>query len=184
MRKIIKNKVSLILNPQKNDRTTSSHSKINNPITNSAYSLRASDIINIHKDSKINNNINENNQFSIFNTSPNTKIAKNINLSKALQNITRSSHSSEGILNNKLVNRSNNILKNISTNINNNTRYINTSSNNNNNRHTVSMSNYSSSLTNHQRINFSLTDNAQRMKYQRISIKVNNKSNIIGIIII
>ena len=39
------------------------------------------------------------------------------------------------------------------------------------------MSNYSSSLTNHQRINFSLTDNAQRMKYQRISIKVNNRTN-------
>ena len=176
MRKIIKNKVSLTLNPQKNDRTTSSHSKVNNTITNSAYSLRTSNIINIHKDPKINNTINEKNKFLICNTSPNTKIAKNLNLSKALQNITRSSHSREGILSNKLVHKTNNILHNINTNINNNTRYINTSSinSNNNNRHTVSMSNYSSSVTNHQRINFSLTDNAQRMKYQRISIKVNN----------
>ena len=179
MRKIIKNKVSLTLNPQKNDRTTSSHSKVNNTITNSAYSLRTSNIINIHKDPKINNTINEKNKFSICNTSPNTKIAKNLNLSKALQNITRSSHSREGILSNKLVHKTNNILHNINTNINNNTRYINTSSinSNNNNRHTVNMSNYSSSVTNHQRINFSLTDNAQRMKYQRISIKVNNRTN-------
>ena len=177
MKKIIKNKVSLTLNPQKNDRTTSSHSRLNNPITNSAYSLRTSNIINIHKDPKINNKNNENNKFLICNTSPNSKIVNNLNLTRTLQNISRSSHSREGILSNKLVHKTNNILNNINNNINNNSNHIRTNNinnNNNNNRHTVSLSNYSS---NHQRINFSLTDNAQRMKYQRVSIKANSQNN-------
>ena len=46
MKKIIKNKVSLTLNPQKNERTLSSYPLAKNQITNSAYSLRTTNIIN------------------------------------------------------------------------------------------------------------------------------------------
>ena len=173
MKNIIKNKVSLTLNPQKNERTLSSYQQPRNQITNSAYSLRTSNIINVHKDPKINNNnnINNNNKYLICNTSPNNKIGKNLNLTRTLQNITRSSHSREGILSNKLVHK-NNILGNINSNISNNSNFINV----NNNRHTIRMSN-NNSITNHQRTNLSLTENTQRMKYQRISIKTNINTN-------
>ena len=171
MKNIIKNKVSLTLNPQKNERTLSSYQQPKKQITNSAYSLRTSNIINIHKDPKINNNINNNNKYLICNTSPNNKIGKNLNLTRTLQNITRSSHSREGILSNKLVHK-NNILGNINSNISNNSNFINV----NNNRHTIRMSN-NNSITNHQRTNLSLTENTQRMKYQRISIKTNINTN-------
>ena len=87
-----------------------------------------------------------------------------------MQNITHSSHSREGILSNKLVHK-NNVLSNIKTNINNNLNYINT----NNNRHTISMTN-ANSITNHQRKNLSLTENAQKMKYHRVLIKTNNSN--------
>ena len=170
MKKIIKNKVSLTLNPQKNDRSLTAYPQPKNQITNSAYSLRSSNIINIHKDPKLsnNNNINTNKNYLIYNTSPSNKIGKNLNLTRTLQNITHSSHSREGILSNKLVHK-NNVLSNIKTNINNNLNYINT----NNNRHTISMTN-ANSITNHQRKNLSLTENAQKMKYHRVLIKTNN----------
>ena len=170
MKKIIKNKVSLTLNPQKNDRSLTAYPQPKNQITNSAYSLRSSNIINIHKDPKLNNNnnINTNKNYLICNTSPSNKIGKNLNLTRTLQNITHSSHSREGILSNKLVHK-NNVLSNIKTNINNNLNYINT----NNNRHTISMTN-ANSITNHQRKNLSLTENAQKMKYHRVLIKTNN----------
>ena len=142
MRKIIKNKVSLTLNPQKNERTLTSYPQSKNPITNSAYSLRTSNIINIHKD-------------------------KNLNLTRTLQTITRSSHSKEGILSNKLVHK-NNVLSNINSNI----SYINT----NNPRHTVTISN-NTSINSHQRTSNSLNENSQKGKYQRISIKTNNIAN-------
>ena len=165
MKKIIKNKVSLTLNPQKNERTIPSYSQTNHPITNSASSLRTSNIMPTHKD-KEQKQININ-KYLICNTSPNNKITKHLNLTRTLQTITRSSHSKEGILSNKLVHK-NNVLSNINSNIN----YINT----NNPRHTVSVSN-NTSINAHQRNNFSLTENAQRGKYQRISIKTNNITN-------
>ena len=118
--KIIKNKVSLTLNPKKNERTLSSYQPVKKDITNSAYSLRTSNIINPRKDYKININTNK---YLICNTSPNTKITKNLNLTRTLQTITRSSHSREGILSNKLVHK-NNVLSNISNNSNiTNTKY-------------------------------------------------------------
>ena len=81
MKKIIKNKVSLTLNPQKNDRSLTAYPQPKNQITNSAYSLRSSNIINIHKDPKLsnNNNINTNKNYLIYNTSPSNKIGKNLN---------------------------------------------------------------------------------------------------------
>ena len=163
MKKIIKNKVSLTLNPQKNERTLTSYPQSKNPITNSAYSLRTSNIINIHKDQKPNNT----SKYLICNTSPNTKLTKNLNLTRTLQTITRSSHSKEGILSNKLVHK-NNVLSNINSNI----SYINT----NNPRHTVTISN-NTSTNSHQRSSYSLNDNNQKGKYQRISIKTNNITN-------
>ena len=163
MKKIIKNKVSLTLNPQKNERILSSYPQTKNQITNSAYSLRTSNIITTHKEQKPTNT----NKYLICTTSPNTKITKHLNLTRALQTITRSSHSKEGILSNKLVHK-NNVLSNINSNIN--------SININNTRHTVSVSN-NTSINTHQRNNLSLTENAQRGKYQRISIKTNNIVN-------
>ena len=163
MKKIIKNKVSLTLNPQKNERTLSSYPQTKNQITNSAYSLRTSNIITTHKEQKPTNT----NKYLICTTSPNTKITKHLNLTRALQTITRSSHSKEGILSNKLVHK-NNVLSNINSNIN--------SININNTRHTVSVSN-NTSINTRQRNNLSLTENAQRGKYQRISIKTNNLVN-------
>ena len=62
----------------------------------------------------------------------------------------------------------NNVLSNINSNIN--------SININNTRHTVSVSN-NTSINTRQRNNLSLTENAQRGKYQRISIKTNNLVN-------
>ena len=165
MKKIIKNKVSLTLNPQKNERTIPSYSQTNHPITNSAYSLRTSNIIPTHKD-KEQKQININ-KYLICNTSPNNKITKHLNLTRTLQTITRSSHSKEGILSNKLVHK-NNVLSNINSNIN----YINT----NNPRHTVSVSN-NTSINAHQRNNFSLPENAQRGKYQRKPITSNYNNN-------
>ena len=163
MKKIIKNKVSLTLNLQKNERILSSYPQTKNQITNSAYSLRTSNIITTHKEQKPTNT----NKYLICTTSPNTKITKHLNLTRALQTITRSSHSKEGILSNKLVHK-NNVLSNINSNIN--------SININNTRHTVSVSN-NTSINTRQRNNLSLTENAQRGKYQRISIKTNNLVN-------
>ena len=160
MKKIIKNKVSLTLNPQKNERTLSSNPQSKHPITNSAYSLRTSNIIVTHKEQKP---INVN-KYLICNTSPNNKITKHLNLTRTLQTITRSSHSKEGILSNKLVHK-NNVLSNINS----NTNYINTNAN----RHTASLSNTSTG-NNYLRINLPLTENAQKMKYQRVTIKTNN----------
>ena len=165
MKKIIKNKVSLTLNPQKNERTLPSNPQSKHPITNSAYSLRTSNIISTYKEQKP---INVN-KYLICNTSPSNKLTKHLNLTRTLQTITRSSHSKEGILSNKLVHK-NNVLSNIKSNIN----YINT----NNPRHTVSVSN-NTSINTHQRNNLSLTENAQKGKYQRISIKTDNNTNII-----
>ena len=176
MKNIIKNKVTLTLNPQKNERTYTSYPQSKNQITNSAYSLRTTNkinAINTHKDQK---QINTN-KYLICNTSPNTKITQNLNLTRTIQNITRSSRSKEGILSNKLVHK-NNILSNINPNSNinhmNHINHINT--NNTNNRHIVSMS-YNTSVNSHQRNNFPLTENTIRNKYQRISIKTNNVNN-------
>ena len=174
MQKIIKNKVSLTLNPKKNERTLSSYQPVKKDITNSAYSLRTSNMINPHKETKININTNK---YLICNTSPNTKITKNLNLTRTLQTITRSSHSKEGILSSKYIHK-NNILSNINTNHN----ITKTSSNNNisstntnsNYRHTISMSNTNSNTS--QRINYPLTQNAQRNKYQRVSIATNSNN--------
>ena len=179
MKNIIKNKVSLTLNPQKNERTLSSYPQSKNQITNSAYSLRTTNIINPINTHKYQRQINTN-KYLICNTSPNTKITKNLNLTRTLQNITRSSRSKEGILSNKLVHK-NNVLSNI--NPNSNISHINrinsnniNNTNTNSNRHTVSVS-YNTSVNNRQKSNLPLTENAQRNKYQRISIKTNNINN-------
>ena len=179
MKKIIKNKASLTLNPQKNERTLSSYPKAKNQITNSAYSLRTTNIINPINTNKYQRQINTN-KYLICNTSPNNKITKNLNLTRTIQNITRSSRSKEGILSNKLVHK-NNVLSNINPNSNisniSHVNRINSNSNNiNTNRHTVSVS-YNTSVNTHQKNNLPLTDNAQRNKYQRISIKTNNINN-------
>ena len=164
MKKIIKNKVSLTLNLNKNERTLSSNPQVKNQITNSAYTMRRSNMIDTHKDYSRKNNNTNNSKYSICNTSPNNKIQKHLNLTRTLQNITRSSRSKEGILSNKLVHKSNAL-----SNINSNTNYINTNAN----RHTTSLNNISTG-NNHLRINLPLTENAQKMKYQRVTIKTNN----------
>ena len=164
MKKIIKNKVSLTLNLNKNERTLSSNPQVKNQITNSAYTMRRSNMIDTHKDYSRKNNNTNNSKYSICNTSPNNKIQKHLNLTRTLQNIVRSSRSKEGILSNKLVHKSNAL-----NNINSNTNYINTNAN----RHTTNLNNTSTG-NNHLRINLPLTENAQKMKYQRVTIKTNN----------
>ena len=164
MKKIIKNKVSLTLNLNKNERTLSSNPQVKNQITNSAYTMRRSNMIDTHKDYSRKNNNTNNSKYSICNTSPNNKIQKHLNLTRTLQNIVRSSRSKEGILSNKLVHKSNAL-----NNINSNTNYINTNAN----RHTTNLNNISTG-NNHLRINLPLTENAQKMKYQRVTIKTNN----------
>ena len=164
MKKIIKNKVSLTLNLNKNERTLSSNPQVKNQITNSAYTMRRSNMIDTHKDYSRKNNNTNNSKYSICNTSPNNKIQKHLNLTRTLQNIVRSSRSKEGILSNKLVHKSNAL-----NNINSNTNYNNTNAN----RHTTSLNNISTG-NNHLRINLPLTENAQKMKYQRVTIKTNN----------
>ena len=165
MHRNAKNKITITVN-QTSDKNYSAYqrTKKNNP-TNSAYSLRTSNYSNAPtREFKINSN----NKYLICNTSPNTKITKHLNLTRTIQSIPRSSHSKEGILSSKYINK-NNALVGVRTNTNNRIHI-------NHNTSTVSTSTNRS-----QTINFSLTDNAQRGKYQRKPItnnyNINNNNN-------
>ena len=129
-------------------------------ITDSFYSLRKTNVNIAPKEFKINTN----NKYLICNTSPNVKISKHLNLTKTIQNIPRSSHSKEVYSNNKLLNK-NNILTGART----NTNYsINNSIN----------SSRTNKFTNRsQTINFSLTENSKKPKYQKITINNNPRNN-------
>ena len=165
MHRNAKNKITITVN-QTSDKNYSAYqrTKKNNP-TNSAYSLRTSNYSNAPtREFKINSN----NKYLICNTSPNTKITKHLNLTRTIQSIPRSSYSKEGILSSKYINK-NKALVGVRTNTNNRIHI-------NHNTSTVSTSTNRS-----QTINFSLTDNAQRGKYQRKPItnnyNINNNNN-------
>ena len=164
MRRNAKNKITInIHHPKERIYTAYNTTKKENK-TNSAYSLSSSHTNNAPKDYRINTN----NKYSICNTSPNTKISKHLNLTRTIQSIPRSSHSKEGIISNKFVHK-NNVLSTVRTNANNRIH-----SSNNNNTSTISnYTNYS------QTINYPLTENVQKGRYQRISIanNINSHSN-------
>ena len=101
-------------------------------------------------------------KYSICKTSPNTKISKHLNLTRTIQSIQRSSYLGEGIISNKLV-HNNNLLSGVSTNANNRIY--------NSNHNTSIITNYTNfSKT----INYPLTENVQKERYQRISIVTNS----------
>ena len=156
-----KNKIIINVN-QTSDKNYSAYqrTKKNNP-TNSAYSLRSSNYNNAPREFKINSN----NKYLICNTSPNTKISKHLNLTRTIQSIPRSSHSKEGIISSKYLNK-NKALVGVRTNTNNRIHIT------NHNTSTVTTSTNRS-----QTINFSLTENAQRGKYQRKPITNNYTNN-------
>jgi serine/threonine protein phosphatase PrpC len=110
--------------------------------------------------------INTNNKYLICNTSPNVKITKHLNLTRTIQNIPRSSHSKEVYSNNKLLNK-NNVLSGVRTNTNYSINYNNS----------VNSSRTNKSTNRSQTINFSLTENAKKAKYQKITINNNPKNN-------
>ena len=131
-------------------------------VTDSAYSLRKTNVNIATKEFKINTN----NKYLICNTSPNVKISKHLNLTRTIQNIPRSSHSKELYSNNRLLNK-NNILSGVRTNTNNSINYNNS----------VNSSRTNKSTNRSQTINFSLTENAKKAKYQKITINNNPRNN-------
>jgi len=131
-------------------------------ITDSSYSLRKTNVNIAPKEYKINTN----NKYLICNTSPNVKLSKHLNLTKTIQNIPRSSHSKEVYLNNKLLNK-NNILSGVRTNTNYSINYNNS----------INSSRTNKSTNRSQTINFSLTENSKKPKYQKITINNNNPRN-------
>jgi protein phosphatase 2C family protein 2/3 len=161
MRRNAKNKITITVH-QPNDRILSTYqsTKKETPTT-SAFSLRSSNYNSGPREFKINTN----KKYLICNTSPNTKISKHLNLTRTIQSIPRSSHSKEGIVSNKFINK-NNILSGVRTNTNN--RIHNT------NHNTSTISTYTNRS---QTIHYPLTENAQRGKYQRISITNNFNNN-------
>ena len=161
MHRNAKNKITITIH-QPNDRIYSAYqsTKKETPTT-SAFSLRSSNYNSGPREFKINSN----KKYLICNTSPNTKISKHLNLTRTIQSIPRSSHSKEGIVSNKFINK-NNILSGVRTNTNN--RIHNT------NHNTSTISTYTNRS---QTINYPLTENAQRGKYQRISITNNFNNN-------
>jgi hypothetical protein len=130
-------------------------------IIDSAFSLKKSNFNNGPKEFKINTN----KKYLICNTSPNSKISKHLNLTRTIQSIPRSSHSKEGYLNNKLVNKNSNILSGVRKNTNYSINY-----NNGNNSYISTSTNRS------QTISFTLTENIQKSRYQKISISNNQKN--------
>ena len=161
MHRNAKNKITITVH-QPNDRILSTYqsTKKETPTT-SAFSLRSSNYNSGPREFKINTN----KKYLICNTSPNTKISKHLNLTRTIQSIPRSSHSKEGIVSNKFINK-NNILSGVRTNTNN--RIHNT------NHNTSTISTYTNRS---QTIHYPLTENAQRGKYQRISITNNFNNN-------
>ena len=163
MHKIINKKNTTTINGS-NDRIISTYQNFTKKtgINDSTYSLRKSNFNNGPKEFKLNTN----KKYLICNTSPNSKISKHINLTRTIQSIPRSSHLKEGYLNNKLVNKNNNILSGVRTNTNYSINY-----NNGNNSYLSTSTNRS------QTISFTLTENAQKKnRYQKISISNNQKN--------
>ena len=163
MHKIINKKNTTTINGS-NDRIISTYQNFTKKtgINDSTYSLRKSNFNNGPKEFKLNTN----KEYLICNTSPNSKISKHINLTRTIQSIPRSSHLKEGYLNNKLVNKNNNILSGVRTNTNYSINY-----NNGNNSYLSTSTNRS------QTISFTLTENAQKKnRYQKISISNNQKN--------
>ena len=154
MHRNAKNKITIKIS-KPNERIYSAYQSTKKEnTTNSAYSLLSSNYNNGQREFKINNN----NKYSICKTSPNTKISKHLNLTRTIQSIPRSSHSREGIISNKLVHK-NNLLSGVSTNTNNRIY--------NSNHNTSIISNYTNPS---KTINYPLTENVQKGRYQRISI--------------
>ena len=158
MRRNAKNTITITVN-HPNERIYSAYQRTNNT-NSSAYSLRNSNYNNPPRSFQINSN----NKYLICNTSPNTKISKHLNLTRTIQSIPRSNHSKEGIISNKYVVNRNNVLVGVRPNINNRIQT---------NHNTSTISTYTNRS---QRQNYSLTENAQRGKYQRKPI-TNNYSN-------
>jgi serine/threonine protein phosphatase PrpC len=131
-------------------------------VIDSSYTLRKTNMNIANKEIKINTN----NKYLICNTSPNVKISKHLNLTRTIQNIPRSSHSKEVYSNNKLLNK-NNVLSGVRTNTNYSINYNNS----------VNSSRTNKSTNRSQTINFSLTENAKKAKYQKITINNNPKNN-------
>jgi len=171
MDKNARNKISVKVN-QSNDRIISSYQNISKKTSNntsSSYSMRNSNINNKTREVRTNSN---NNKYLICNTSPNTKISKHLNLTRTIQSIPRSSHSKEGNISNKFINK-NNILSGVKINANANTSYTynhNYNKINNNNSYIITS-------TKPQTISFSLTENIPKIKYQKITISNNNTKN-------
>ena len=171
MDKNARNKISVKVN-QSNDRIISSYQNISKKTSNntsSSYSMRNSNINNKTKEVRTNSN---NNKYLICNTSPNTKISKHLNLTRTIQSIPRSSHSKEGNISNKFINK-NNILSGVKINANANASYTynhNYNKINNNNSYIITS-------TKPQTISFSLTENIPKIKYQKITISNNNTKN-------
>ena len=164
MHRNAKYKITINLN-QPNDRIYSAYqSSKKQTTTNSAFSLRTS---NYNNPAPREFKINSNNKYLICNTSPNTKISKHLNLTRTIQSIPRSSNSKEGVLSNKLTYK-NNILNGMRINTNNR---INTTHN------TSTISTFSTYTNRSKKINYPLTENAQKGKYQRISITNNYNYN-------
>ena len=163
MRRNAKNKITLTIH-HPNERINTAYNIIKKESrTNSGNSLSSSNNNNASKDYRINTI----NKYPICNTSPNTKISKQLNLTRTIQSIPRSSNSKEGIISNKFVHR-NNILSSVRTNTNNR---IHNSANNNN---TSTISNYTNRSP---IINYPLTENIQKGRYQRKSIANNITSH-------
>jgi len=161
MHKIINKKNTTTIN-RSNDRIISTFQNFSKKTgIDSAYSLRKINFNNGPKEFKINTN----KKYLICNTSPNSKISKHLNLTRTIQSIPRSSLSKEGYLNNKLVNKNNNILSGVRTNTNYSINY-----NNGNNSYISTSTNRS------QTISFTLTENSQKNRYQKISISNNQKN--------
>ena len=163
MHRNAKNKITITIN-QPNERIYTTHNNTKKESkTNSTYSLHSSNTNNGPKDYRVNTS----NKYSICNTSPNTKISKHLNLTRTIQSIPRSSHSKEGIISSKFVHR-NNVLSSVRTNSNNRINSTNKSNN------TPTINNYTNRS---QTINYPLTENVQKGRYQRISIANNTNTN-------
>ena len=164
MQRNSKNKITLTVN-HPNDRIYSAYqSSKKEATTNSAFSLRSS---NYNNPAPREFKINSYNKYLICNTSPNTKISKHLNLTRTIQSIPRSSNSKEGILSNKLTYK-NNVLSGLR---------INTNNRINSTHNTSTISTFSTYTNRSKKINYPLTENAQKGKYQRISITNNYNNN-------
>ena len=162
MRRNAKNKITLTIHLP-NERINTAYNIIKKVSkTNSGNSLSFSNNNNASKDYRI----NIINKYPICNTSPNTKISKQLNLTRTIQSIPRSSNSKEGIISNKFVHR-NNILSSVRINTNN--RFHNSANNT-----TSTISNYTNRSPT---INYPLTENVQKGRYQRKSIANNITSH-------